>query len=72
VERFGGLTAYARSPAEGVWAPTATMETEDDIFVVEVMVDEFMPLWWRELQHGLEEKLHQQHVVIRAIAIQQI
>jgi len=37
-EKFGGVTAYTRSPAEGQWMKGARTKN-DDIIVVEVMVE---------------------------------
>jgi hypothetical protein len=43
-ERFGGLTAYTRASAEGLWETGSTVK-QDDIFVVEVMVKSFDRGW---------------------------
>lgn len=37
-DKFGGLTAYSRAPAEGLWEKRGTL-TRDDIVVFEVMTD---------------------------------
>ena len=37
-DRFGGLTAYSRAPAEGRWHDQG-ITTHDDIIVMEVMTD---------------------------------
>ena len=38
-ERFGGMTAYTRTPAEGRWKDSGDTVSEGDIVVLEVMVD---------------------------------
>jgi hypothetical protein len=38
-ERFGGLTAFAQSPAEGLWTPAVHQTHRDDVVLIEVMVD---------------------------------
>jgi len=43
VERFGGATAYVRSPAEGLWAPRAGEVNRDRIVLVEVMDTDYDP-----------------------------
>jgi hypothetical protein len=43
-DMFGGLTAYTRAPAEGVWESGTTLK-RDDIVVVEVMVDSLDRTW---------------------------
>ncbi|HEX4610812.1 MAG TPA: hypothetical protein VH092_21660, partial [Urbifossiella sp.] len=36
-ERFGGLTAYTRAPAEGLWKEDASGTERDEIVIYEVM-----------------------------------
>jgi hypothetical protein len=64
-ERFGGLTAYSRAPAEGVW-DDGGQRRRDDIVVYEVMVDAVDRAWWRSLRERLERKFAQEELVIRA------
>lgn len=64
-DRFGGLTAYTRAPAEGLWANGGTHQ-KDDIVVVEVMADTFDRAWWTALKSHLETTLQQEEIVIRA------
>ncbi len=72
VQRFGGLTAYTRAPAKGLWkeddeAPVA----KDDIVVYEVMAD--APLdraWWSGYRKELEGRFRQDTLVIRAQQIE--
>jgi len=67
--RFGGLTAYTRSPAEGRWLGRTHRET-DDIVVFEVMCDEVDPAWWDSYRHRLEGIFGQQAIVVRAAPAQ--
>ena len=69
-ERFGGVTAYTRTPAEGRWKPGSDAAHEEDVVVIEVMVAELDPVWWRTYRRGLEKTFKQKKVVIRAQAIQ--
>jgi hypothetical protein len=64
-QRFGGLTAYSRAPAEGVWT-SGTGIKEDDIVVLEVMVDELERSWWSDYRLQLQKLFRQEHIVIRA------
>jgi hypothetical protein len=64
-ERFGGLTAYSRAPAEGVWNDGG-QRRRDDIVVYEVMVQEVDRTWWRALRERLERNFAQEELVIRA------
>lgn len=66
-ERFGGFTAFLRSPAEGVWRnPEVGGVDRDDITVVEVMTDVVDPDWWAKLRNDLELRLGQKEIVIRS------
>ena len=62
---FGGLTAYSRAPAKGVWTRGGGQQ-EDDIVVVEVMAQTFDEDWWREFRTRLQQILRQEKLVIRA------
>jgi hypothetical protein len=68
-ERFGGLTAFTRSPAEGLWAAEKGVE-RDDIVVLEVMADYLDRTWWSALRQRLEARFQQQSIVIRAHQIE--
>lgn len=63
--RFGGLTAFTRAPAKGVWTQGQN-KAEDDIVVVEVMVDNVDAAWWTAFRQRLERELRQDSVIIRA------
>jgi hypothetical protein len=63
--RFGGLTAYSRAPAEGLWGDGGEMRL-DDIVVFEVMVQELDRPWWRDYKHQLEHLFRQDEIVLRA------
>lgn len=62
---FGGLTAYSRAPAKGVWTRSGGQQ-EDDIVVVEVMAQTLDADWWREFRTRLQQILRQENLVIRA------
>jgi hypothetical protein len=67
--RFGGVTAYMRAPATGLWtAPTGHVD-RDEVVIVEVMVTEIDHRWWREYRGQLARMFHQQELVIRAMSI---
>ena len=46
-KQFGGLTAYTRSPAEGLWKDEQNAAHHDDIVIFEVMAAEFDGPWWQ-------------------------
>ena len=65
-DRFGGVTAYLRSPAKGLWKGPNGVEA-DDMVMVEVQV-EFVDLeWWTTYRRTLERALGQKTILIRAI-----
>ncbi|HYW30441.1 MAG TPA: hypothetical protein VE869_02960 [Gemmatimonas sp.] len=70
--RFGGVTAYSRSPAHGVWQPDAGGAEHDDIVLLEVVVETLDADWWRDLRQRLERDLEQDSILVRAIAIQML
>jgi hypothetical protein len=71
VEKFGGLTAYSRAPAEGTWA-VAGSSSLDDIVVVEVMAETLETEWWKAFRSSLEQTLRQHRIVVRAHRIEVI
>ena len=65
--RFGGLTAYSRAPAEGLWAEGGgDRPARDDIVVYEVMVDALDRAWWAGFRADLERRFAQDEIVVRA------
>lgn len=64
-QRFGGLTAYTRAPAEGLWDTGSEMK-RDDIVVLEVMSEHLDRGWWRNYRRQLEGTFRQDQIVIRA------
>jgi hypothetical protein len=71
-DRFGGLTAYSRAPAEGLWDSGDDRRTHDDIVVYEVMVPELDREWWALFRARLEKRFEQDELVIRAQLIERI
>ena len=63
--RFGGLTAFTRAPAEGVWAHDGG-HAKDDIVVIEVMTDELDRDWWGAFRQRVEGELSQARLIVRA------
>ena len=67
VARFGGLTAYSRSPAQGLWEDENEGQVaHDDIVVYEVMVDTLDRPWWEGYRTDLTDRFQQKELVIRA------
>ena len=69
-ETFGGVTAFSRSPGEGLWRSGSEGDTRrDDVVVFEVMVEELDAEWWKGYRRSLERSFHQDEIVIRASVI---
>jgi hypothetical protein len=71
-ERFGGLTAFTRAPAEGLWKDDTARTTRDEIVVLEVMTEEIDRRWWRDYRRQLEKRFRQDEIVIRAQTIERL
>ncbi|MGQ0671716.1 MAG: hypothetical protein ACT4N2_02385 [Hyphomicrobium sp.] len=67
-QRFGGVTSYTRSPAEGRWLGQGHSSAEE-VVVIEVMVEALDEAWWREYRTSLETRFRQQQVVVRAQSV---
>ena len=65
VAHFGGLTAFTRSPAEGVWVEGGE-RSRDEIVIFEVMADWLDRGWWRTYRKTLEARFRQDVIVVRA------
>ena len=67
VERFDGVTAYLRAPAQGAWvAPDGRIE-QDEMLMVEVLVEAFDRAWWRDYAATLAGRFGEKHIHIRAL-----
>jgi hypothetical protein len=71
VAKFGGLTAFTRSPAKGTWV-NAEQEQRDDVFVVEVMAENLDKGWWQSFRERLETQMDQAEIVVRTHAIDRL
>lgn len=66
VERFGGLTAYTRSPISGLWQGSSGRMVRDDLAIYEVMVETLDEGSWAQYRRALELRFQQDTVVLRA------
>jgi hypothetical protein len=71
-ERFGGLTAYSRAPAQGLWQESDGPPKGDDIIVYEVMTDMLDRQWWHEYRRSLERRFAQDEIVIRSQQVERL
>jgi hypothetical protein len=71
VDRFGGLTAFTRSPAEGLWNEGGGT-ARDEIVIFEVMADTVECGWWADYRGRLEKRFAQDVIMIRASKVTQL
>jgi hypothetical protein len=58
VAKFGGMTAYTRAPADGLWQESDHI-VRDDLVIYEIMVEGIDQDWWRDYRTVLEERFQQ-------------
>ena len=68
---FGGVTAFNRAPAKGLFEQGGT-QVKDDIVVFEVMTATLDRAWWSSLRKRLEAEMNQNEIVIRATSIEKL
>jgi len=71
-DRFGGVTAFLRSPAAGLWTDDAGNLRHDDLAIFEVMTDTLDRDWWRDYREQLERRFRQEEVVVRATSFERL
>lgn len=69
-KKFGGVTAYVSSPAEGAWQGPTGASRHDQIVIFEVMTDRLDKRWWRKMRGDLARIFRQEQLVIRTHLIE--
>jgi hypothetical protein len=72
VERFGGVTAFVRAPAEGAWRDSDGDVARDDVVILETMADRLDHAWWSAYRRELEAEFRQDEIVVRAQEIERL
>lgn len=62
---FGGLTAYTRAPAQGLW-DDGRQFVRDDVVIYEVMIGDIDHSWWAGYKRALGDRFKQREILIRA------
>ncbi len=70
-DRFGGVTAYTRSPATGLWQSEGDT-VRDTVVMVEVVVERLDRAWWGEYRRLLEARFDQDQIHARALDVEQL
>ncbi|CAA9302377.1 MAG: hypothetical protein AVDCRST_MAG71-263 [uncultured Lysobacter sp.] len=68
-DQFGGVTAFVRSPAVGVWEDPSGAVCRDEVILFEVMAEALDHAWWRDYRKQLEQRFKQEEIMIRASGI---
>lgn len=71
-DRFGGVTAFVRAPAEGLWKQGGGSVVRDDIVLFEVMTGQLDHEWWAEYRMMLRTRFEQDELVVRASVVQRL
>ena len=71
-EMFGGVTAFTRAPATGLWEDEGGDVQRDDVVLFEVMAERLDHAWWRAFRQALEQRFRQDEVLIRATAVERL
>ena len=68
-DRLGGVTAFVRSPAVGLWKEGNDEVNRDEVVMFEVMADQLDKDWWATYRKQLQEQFRQDEVLIWASSI---
>lgn len=71
-QQFGGVTAFVRSPAVGLWKDNEEDITRDDVIMFEVLTDDLDERWWKSYREKLEKIFRQETILVRAIETTQL
>ena len=66
-DAFGGVTAYQRAPATGLWEDGDDEVQRDELVFFEVMVDSLDRSWWKRYAASLAARFRQEEVLVRAL-----
>lgn len=72
VERFGGVTAFVRSPAVGLWEDDDGEVSRDDVVLFEIMTGALDRDWWAQYRRQLEQRFSQDEVLIRVTRVERL
>jgi hypothetical protein len=71
-QRFGGVTAYLRSPAVGLWEDEDGECVRDDVLLFEVMAESVDRRWWHDYRRELEQRFGQDEILLRATSVERL
>ena len=71
-EKFGGVTAFVRSPAVGIWKEDDQSISRDEVIMFEVLSDQLNESWWRDYREKLEADFRQDEILIWAVEVRKL
>ena len=71
-EKYGGVTAFFRAPAQGTWKEEGGTVDLDEIVMCEVMVDSVDHKWWADYRSILEKRFGQRELIARALQLERL
>jgi hypothetical protein len=71
-DRFGGVTAFMRAPATGLWKRDEGSVDRDEVVIVEVMVETLEREWWRGYRDTLAARFRQEELIVRATPLERL
>jgi hypothetical protein len=71
-EHFGGVTAFVRSPAVGLWKEGDERVTRDDVILFQVTIESVDRGWWSQYRETLEKRFQQDEVLILATEVEKL
>jgi len=70
--RHGGVTAYLRAPASGIWRDEQGTVAQDEVVMIEVVVADLDRAAWSAYRRELETRFRQSEVLVRALACERL
>lgn len=67
--RFGGVTAFLRSPAVGLWKENSADINRDEVVMFEVVTEQLDKAWWADYRKQLQDKFRQEELLVWASEI---
>jgi hypothetical protein len=68
-DRFGGVTAFIRAPAVGLWRESVDETNREEVVMFEVLADQLDKDWWASYRRQLEDRFRQEKILIWASTI---
>ena len=68
-DHFGGVTAFLRSPAVGLWKEGDEGVSRDNVVMFEVMSAELDKDWWANYRVTLQRKFRQEELLVWASTV---